>query len=104
MKSKNIYINSYNYVYNIIQKMNVIHYPSLRTVIMVEDALKKTDTLMTREQLKKKLPKKVMHQTLNVVLDYLEKSGKILDGHKGILWVFNPSRKLERAVENGLEV
>jgi len=84
--------------------MTIIHYPSLRTVLMVEDALKKADKLLTREELKQKLPRKVMHQTLNVVLDYLEQSGKILDGHKGILWVFNPSRKLQRAVENGLEV
>ena len=84
--------------------MKVIHYPSLKTVLMVEDALKKSNKLLTREQLKKKLPKQVMHQTLNIILDYLEKSGKILDGRKGILWIYNPSRKIDKAIKEGLEV
>lgn len=82
----------------------IIHYPNLRTVLMVEYVLKKANQLMTREQLKKKLPTKVMHQTLNVILQYLEDSGKIVDGRKGILWVHNPSKKLEKAVREGFEV
>jgi len=86
------------------QKAKVIHYPSLKTVLMVEDTLKKANTLLTREQLKKKLPKKIMHQTLNVILKYLEAGGKILDGRKGILWIYNPSPRLEKAVKEGIEV
>jgi hypothetical protein len=86
------------------QNAEVIHYPNLKTVLMVEDALKKANTLMTREQLKKKLPSKVMHQTLNVILKYLEDSGKILDGRKGILWIYNPSPKLDRAIRKGVEL
>jgi len=43
---------------------------------MVEDTLKKANKPMTREQLKKKLLTQVMHQTLNVILEYLEESGK----------------------------
>jgi hypothetical protein len=82
----------------------IIHYPSLRTVIMVEDTLKKAKKLLTREQLKAKLPRKVMHQTLNVVLKYLEDGGKILDGRKGILWIYNNSSKLKKAISEGLEV
>jgi len=45
-----------------------------------------------------------MHQTLNVILEYLEDSGKILDGRKGILWIFNPSSKLGKAIRGGIEV
>ena len=86
------------------QKLEVIHYPNLKTVLMVEDALKKTNNLMTREQLKKKLPTKIMHQTLNVILKYLEDGGKILDGRKGILWIYNPSPKLDKAVKEGVEL
>ena len=67
------------------QKLEVIHYPNLKTVLMVEDVLKKANNLMTREDLKKKLPTKIMHQTLNVILKYLEDGGKIIDGRKGIL-------------------
>ena len=86
------------------QKLEVIHYPNLKTVLMVEDALKKTNNLMTREQLKKKLPTKIMHQTLNVILKYLEDGGKILDGRKGIIWIYNPSPKLDKAIKEGVEL
>jgi hypothetical protein len=82
----------------------IIHYPNLKTVLMVEDILKKANNLMTREQLKKKLKTKVMHQTLNVILEYLENGGKIIDGRKGILWIYNPSPKLKKAIEKGIEV
>ena len=70
------------------QKLEVIHYPNLKTVLMVEDALKKANDLMTREQLKKRLPTQIMHQTLNIILKYLEDGGKIRDGRKGILWIY----------------
>ena len=86
------------------QKLEIIHYPNLKTVLMVEDALKKANNLMTRENLKKKLPTKIMHQTLNVILKYLEDSGKILDGRKGILWIYNPSPKLDKAIKEGVEL
>ncbi len=86
------------------QKLEIIHYPTLKTVLMVEDVLKRANNLMTREQLKKKLPTKIMHQTLNVILNYLEDSGKILDGRKGILWVHNPSPKLDKAIKEGVEL
>ena len=86
------------------QKLEIIHYPNLKTVLMVENVLKKANNLMTREQLKKKLPTKVMHQTLNVILKYLEDGGKILDGRKGILWIYNPSSKLDKAIKEGVEL
>ena len=85
-------------------RLEVIHYPSLKTVLMIEETLKKANKAITREQLKSKLPKQVMHQTLNVVLKYLEDSGKILDGRKGIVWIYNPSPKLDKAIKEGLEL
>ena len=86
------------------QEPAIIHYPNLKTVLMVEDQLKKADKLLTREELKRKLKTKVMHQTLNVILRYLESSGKILDGRKGILWIYNDSPKLEKAIREGTEL
>lgn len=71
---------------------------------MVEDTLKKANNLINREELKRKLPTKVMHQTLNLILKYLEDSGKILDGRKGILWIYNPSTKLDKAIAEGVEL
>lgn len=82
----------------------VIHYPTLRTMLMIEKILKKADTMITREELKRRLPKEVMHQTLNIILDYMENRGLIIDSRKGILWIYNPSLKLKKAIEKGLEV
>jgi len=84
--------------------MRIIHYPSLRTVLMVEKILKNTEKAISREELKQRLPRKMMHQTLNLILSYLEGKGIILDSHKGILWIYNPSPKLKKAIETGLEI
>ena len=86
------------------QTLEVIHYPNLKTVLMIEEVLKNANNLITREELKAKLPVKIMHQTLNVILKYLEDSGKILDGRKGILWIYNPSPKLDKAIKEGVEL
>ncbi len=87
----------------VFKQLEIIHYPNLKTVLMVEEVLKNANNLMTREELKKKLPTKIMHQTLNVILKYLEDSGKIIDGRKGILWIYNPSPKLDKAIKEGVE-
>ena len=82
----------------------VLHYPNLKTVLMVEKVLKEAETTLTREEIKKRLPAQVMHQTLNLILEYLEQKGLILDGHKGILWAHNDSPKLIEAIKRGTEV
>lgn len=82
----------------------ILHYPSLKTILMVEKILRTSDVAINREELKKRLPNKIMHQTLNLILDYMEKRGLILDGHKGILWIYNPSPKLKNEIEKGKEM
>jgi hypothetical protein len=71
---------------------------------MVERVLKKADTMIDREELKRRLPAQIMHQTLNLILNYLEEKGMIIDSHKGILWIYNPSPKLKKAMENAREI
>ena len=34
----------------------ILHYPNLKTVLMVEEALKEAELAITREELKKRLP------------------------------------------------
>lgn len=85
-------------------EQEILHYPNLKTVLMVEEALKNAETTITREELKKQLPTQVMHQTLNVVLEYLEQRGLIIDGHKGILWTHNDNPKLRDAIARGREL
>ena len=84
------------------EKMN--HFPNLNTILMVEETLKNSGELLTLAELKRKLPKKVMHQTLIKILDYLQLSGKILIGTKGILWVFAERKELDRLIKRGIEV
>ena len=86
------------------QESEIIHYPNLKTVLMVEEVLQKANKPLTREQLKNKMKKQIMHQTLNVILKYLEDSGKIIDGRKGIVWIYSPSAKLDKAIKEGVEL
>ena len=82
----------------------VLHYPNLKTMLMVENTLKKAELAISREELKKRMPTQIMHQTLNVILDYMEQRGLIIDGHKGILWTHNDSQKLSDAIRLGKEI
>lgn len=82
----------------------ILHYPNLKTMLMVEQVLKDAETALTREELKKKLPAKIMHQTLNVILKYMEQRGLILDSHKGILWTNIDNQKLREAINRGTEI
>lgn len=52
------------------------HSPTLNSIIKVEKALQKFNEI-GKYQLWKSLPKKMMYQTLQAILDYLEQSGKI---------------------------
>lgn len=71
---------------------------------MVEDVLKEAGEVISLAELKKRLPKKVMHRTLLHILDYLQYSGKIIIGTKGILWVFAERKELEHLIKKGTEV
>lgn len=83
---------------------NAVHYPNLNTVLMVEEVLKNTGELMSVAELKRRLPKKVMHQTLLIILDYLQMSGKIIIGTKGILWVFTERKEFDAVASRGTEL
>ncbi len=87
-----------------LHKENIGHSPNLNTVLMVEDILKEAEEVMTLAELKRRLPKKVMHQTLLQILDYLQLSGKIIIGTKGILWVFTPRKELDELIRRGTEI
>jgi hypothetical protein len=80
------------------------HSPTLNTILMVEETLKDADSLITVADLKKKLPKKVNHNTLMIILEYLEESNKIAVSLKGITWIFNTNVNLRKVVHNGLEL
>ena len=81
----------------------IIHYPSLKTVLMVEKVLKDAELPISKEEIKRRLPTKVMHQTLNVILIYLEEKGMIILGKKGIQWIYNENPALNKLLENSIQ-
>lgn len=83
---------------------SVGHSPTLNTVLMVEETLKGIGQVITLAELKRKLPKKIMHQTLVTILDYLQISGKIIIGTKGILWVYADKKELDELIKKGTEI
>jgi len=89
------------------KKMEIIHYPTLKTVLIVEDILKKAELPISKEELKRRMSTKIMHQTLNIILYYLEQRGMIIIGSKGILWVYSPPeemKKIKKMYGRGIEL
>ena len=80
-------------------------YPNLTTVLMVEDFLRQhRDLPMKIAEIKRQLPKQIMHETLKVVLEYLWTSGKIIYGPRGVQWIYVEPEHLRKMLENALEV
>ena len=86
-----------------IQK-DVVHYPTLKTILAIEEVVKKAKTPVSRNQILVRLQTGVMRSTLNLALDYMEKRGMVLETKKGFIWTFNPSKKLDKAEQEGLEM
>jgi len=81
------------------------HWPTLNTVMMVEDTLKKSnESVVSIAELKRKLPRQVNHITLMVILRYLEKSNKIAVTLSGITWIENNNPNLKKAILTGMEI
>ena len=56
----------------IVKSKKAVRYPNLSTILMVESFLKKkSDVPIKISELKRKLPKQVMHKTLQIILEYL---------------------------------
>jgi hypothetical protein len=81
-----------------------MHSPTLNTVIMVEKTLSGSKEMLKVAELKRRLPRQVMHGTLIQILDYLQQSGKILFTPKGAVWIYRPQHELEFMKKGGLEL
>lgn len=86
------------------QEATILHSPTLESVFMVEETIQKYSQECGKYQLWKRLPKKMMYQTFQVILEYLEQSGKIIIDQEGcIIWTFNPER-IKRLIRDDLIV
>ncbi len=88
-----------------LQERKHLHWPTLNTVIMVEQTLKNIgESVISIVELKRKLPRQVNHNTLMLILKYLEESNKIAVSLHGITWIHNPNPNLREAISKGLEI
>lgn len=66
--------------------------PTLQTVFMVEKIIEKHSGAYKKTELFNNLPKKVMWQTFQVIMDYLESIAKIAYDKEGyVVYIWNPS-------------
>ena len=86
------------------EQKTILHSPRLNTMLMVEKTLKEAELVISKNELLRRLPKKVMRQTLNTILNYMEEKGLIIIGQKGVLWTHNDNQKLQTAINRGTEI
>lgn len=78
--------------------------PTLRTIRMVEQCLQDMpSSLMTVPELKRALPRKVHHNALIDILEYLQENNKIIWSPKGISWLEPLTPKLRKLIAEGTE-
>jgi len=76
---------------NLMKKKDILHYPQLDTVLMVEEFIKENSGEYRKKELWESLPKKMMYQTFQVILSYLSESNKISTDAEGkIGWIWDP--------------
>jgi len=69
---------------------NVLRYPRLDTMLMVEEFIKEHDGEFKKRKLWESLPKKMMYQTFCVIIDYLFYSRKIsIDAEGKFGWIYD---------------
>jgi len=84
--------------------MNILHYPKLDSILMVEKVIQEAEDYPTRMQLWKSLPKQMQYQTFKLILDYLEKSNKIMFEDDKIVWIFANNKKLNELIQGAVSV
>ncbi len=83
------------------QVLKSVHSPTLDTVQMVEDTIREAKEVISMAELKRRLPRKINHNTLKVILTYLQKSGKIEFAPDGMVWIFMPKEDLAAILHKG---
>ncbi|HOC96963.1 MAG: hypothetical protein BWY36_00766 [Candidatus Diapherotrites archaeon ADurb.Bin253] len=74
-----------------IETNDIARSPTLQTVLMVEKFIKDNSGEYKKTDLFKNLPKKVMWQTFQVIMEYLEENLRIAYDNEGyIVYIWNP--------------
>ena len=74
-----------------INSKNIVRSPTLQTVLMVERFIKENSGEYKKTELFKSLPRKVMWQTFQVIMEYLGNILKIAYDREGyVVYIWNP--------------
>ena len=84
--------------------LKILHYPKLDSILMVEKAIQESGDYPTKMELWKNLPKQMQYQTFKLILEYLEKSNKIMFKEDKIIWIFANNKKLNRLIQEAIRV
>ncbi len=72
-------------------KLKKARSPTLQTVLMVEEFIEKNSGEYKKTELFKNLPKQVMWQTFQIIIQYLQSIKKIaIDKEGKIVYIWNP--------------
>ena len=84
----------------------VLHYPRLDTILKIEKILKSAKEPLSKNEIDRRLETQIMRPTLNIILEYLEQSGKIAILKEGIIWIYSPdsSEKLKAKLQKAVTV
>ncbi len=85
----------------VLEKPRILHSPTLDTVQMVEETIRLAKGIISIAELKRRLPKKVNHYTIKVILRYLQTSGKIEFTPDGVVWIFMPKEDIAAILATG---
>lgn len=78
--------------------------PTLESILMVEETIRQQSGECGKYQLWRRLPRKMMYQTFQVILRYLQESGKILVDHDGhVHWTYDP-RGIKAVLASGVRL
>ena len=74
-----------------LERNDVARSPTLQTVLMVEKFIEDNSGEYKKTELFRNLPKKVMWQTFQVIIEYLESVYKIVYDKEGyVVYIWNP--------------
>ncbi len=82
--------------------INILHYPKLDSILMVERTVQNFEDYPTRMELWRSLPKQMQYQTFKLILNYLEKSNKIIFEDDKIIWIFPNNKKLNELIDGAI--
>ena len=85
----------------LLERPSAEHSPTLATVQMVEETIREAKQVIRIAELKRRLPRKVNHNTLKVILAYLQASGKIEFTPNGVVWIFVAKEDIAALLSKG---